>query len=137
MDATDAEPSLSRQDEGARESESLRLGEDPSEAEAGRAAIQRALDWLAKEQSQQPDGSFPAARVGDLLDADVAAVSAGLGVAPETFATLLGLHVCEAALAAAEQPAASVRRIVVLFFSFSAWTISTKIDKMQEKLVIH
>jgi len=59
VDATDAEPSLSRQDEGARESESLRPGEDPNEAEAGRAAIQRALDWLAKEQGQQPDGSLP------------------------------------------------------------------------------
>ena len=59
MDAADAGPSLAVQDEGTRESESLQLGEDPSEAEAGRAAIQRALDWLAKEQAQQPDGSLP------------------------------------------------------------------------------
>ncbi len=59
VDAADAGPSLAVQDEGTRESESLQLGEDPSEAEAGRAAIQRALDWLAKEQAQQPDGSLP------------------------------------------------------------------------------
>ncbi len=59
VDAADAGPSLAVQDEGTRESESLQLGEDPSKAEAGRAAIQRALDWLAKEQAQQPDGSLP------------------------------------------------------------------------------
>ena len=59
VDATDAEPSRPAQDEAAGESENLQLGEDPSEAEAGRAAIQSALDWLAKEQAQQPDGSLP------------------------------------------------------------------------------
>jgi len=58
-ESADAERRPAGQDAGVRESESLQLGAEASEAEAGRAAIQRALDWLAKEQAQQPDGSLP------------------------------------------------------------------------------
>jgi hypothetical protein len=59
-DAWVVEYPCSRQDEGFEESEDLKLSQAPTEARAGRAAIQRALDWLAKQQAQQPDGSLPA-----------------------------------------------------------------------------
>ncbi|MCH2107344.1 MAG: terpene cyclase/mutase family protein [Planctomycetes bacterium] len=55
----DAEPPGALQDDGSGVSERLQLDEEASEAAAGRAALERALDWLAKEQEQQPDGSLP------------------------------------------------------------------------------
>ncbi|MCH2104697.1 MAG: terpene cyclase/mutase family protein [Planctomycetes bacterium] len=56
---TDGEPSGAPQVEQVSDPRRIQLDEEGSDAVAGRAALERALDWLAKEQAQQPDGSLP------------------------------------------------------------------------------